>query len=252
MKEVAEKQAATMEAHSSQAEVYTVRPKVGPHKVKENTSRSIKGKCFRCGRQGHYAKDKECPARNQSCRNCNKMGHFQSQCRTKSKSNSGPRVHSVNSRRVNTVEVEADSEDDNGYAFVVDEGDTTGGCVDICIGGVVLHNVLIDSGATCNLVDRNTWEALKGQHIRCKSEKTTTKFYAYASQVALKTVGMFTALVQVGKHETQAEFIVIDGEGKPILGRDTAMKLDVLRIGKVEKPEVNAVSENLFKGIGKL
>jgi len=39
---------------------------------------------------------------------------------------------------------------------------------------------------------------------------------------------------------------------KPILGRDTALKLDVLRIGKPEKPEVNAVSENPFKGIGKL
>jgi len=169
------------------------------------------------------------------------------------KSNSGPYMHSVNSRKVNTVEV--DSDDSNEYAFVVDGEDIPGGCIDVCIRGVVLHNVLIDSGATCNLVDRNTWEELKRQHVRCKSEKTNKKIYAYASQVALKTVGMFTALVQVGKYQTQAEFIVIDGVGKPILGRDTATELGVLRI---RKSEINSVSQcemeypDLFNGIGKL
>jgi len=152
--------------------------------------------------------------------------------------------------------VEVDNDDSNEYAFVIDGEYIPGGCVDVCIGGVVLHNVLTDSGATCNLVDRNTWEELERQHIKCKSEKTTEKIYAYASRIALKTVGMFTALVQVGKHQTQAEFTVIDGVGKPILGRDTAMQLDVLRVGKSEKSQVNAVCENkypnAFNGIGKL
>jgi len=183
-----------------------------------------------------------------------KVGHFQSQCRTKTKSNNGSHKQSANSRRVNTVEV--DNDDSNEYAFVIDGEYIPGGCVDVCIGGVVLHNVLIDSGATCNLVDKNTWEELKRQHIKCKSEKTTKKIYAYASRIALKTVGMFTALVQVGKHQTQAEFIVIDGVGKPILGRDTAMQLDVLRVGKSEKSQLNTVCENeypnVFNGIGKL
>ena len=36
------------------------------------------------------------------------------------------------------------------------------GVVDLCVGGVQLKNVLNDSGATCNIVDRATWENLKG------------------------------------------------------------------------------------------
>jgi len=105
------------QTHSSQAEVYSVRPKVGPSRRSDNRSRG-KGKCFRCGREGHYAKDKECPARNQSCWSCKKVGHFQSQCQTKTKADKGPHVHSSSSRRVNTVDV--DSDDSNEYAFVVD------------------------------------------------------------------------------------------------------------------------------------
>ena len=101
------------------------------------------------------------------------MGHFQLQCRTKTKVDKGPHAHSSSSRRVNTVDV--DSDDSNEYAFVVDGENNAGGCVDMCIGGVVVRDVLIDSGATCNLVNRNTWEALKRQHVRCKSEKTTKK-----------------------------------------------------------------------------
>ena len=78
------------------------------------------------------------------------------------------------------------------------------------------------------------------------------KIYAYGSQTPLKTVGKISTVAEVGNHKTQAEFIVIDGTGMPILGRDTAIDLKVLRVG----PEINAISEmehaGLFEGIGKL
>ena len=45
------------------------------------------------------------------------------------------------------------------------------GVVDLCVGGVQLKNVLIDSGATCNIVDRATWESLKQEGVKCKSRK---------------------------------------------------------------------------------
>ena len=115
-----------------------------------------KGKCFRCGREGHHAKDKECPARNETCRKCNKVGHFQAQCRTKIGVTGN--VLQRKSRNVNAVEIENDDEGE--YAFVVDDRGVCNGCVDVCVGGVMLPNVLIDSGATCNLMDKATWQLL--------------------------------------------------------------------------------------------
>ena len=259
-KEAAEKQAAKMVINKvAQSEVNMTHSKVKHYPKQQKESQGKKGKCFRCGREGHYAKDRDCPARSETCRKCHKTGHFQSQCRTKGAggsgqaSSSGPQSRPKNykGRRVNAVEV--DSEDE--YAFVIEDSlSAHDGCVNMRLGGVTLQDVLIDSGSTCrpNLIDKATWENLKRLHIKCESEKVIKKIYAYGSHTPLKTVGKFSTVVEVGNHKTQAEFIVIDGTGRSILGRDTAVDLKVLRVG----PEVNAIQEmehaGLFEGIGKL
>ena len=40
-------------------------------------------KCFRCGREGHTAKDTNCPAKEKSCAKCKKIAHFAVCCRSK-------------------------------------------------------------------------------------------------------------------------------------------------------------------------
>ncbi len=127
-------------------------------------------------------------------------------------------------------------------AFAVGSGDSfhrSGSVtVDLQVGGVILSGVLIDSGSSCNIIDQNTWEQLKLNGVKCKSEKTNQKLYPYGSSEPLNTLGKFEALANLDGKEVTAEFIVVGSEGRPIMGRKTAMELDVLRLG----PQLNAVS----------
>ena len=115
--------------------------------------------------------------------------------------------------------------------------------------------MLIDSGASTNVIDKGTWEELKSQKIECKSRKCKKKLYAYRSSVPLKVIGCFEARVVLGDRVCGAEFVVIKGKGQPLLGRSTATKLGVLQIGSL----INSISSNIveefkdcFTGVGKL
>ena len=59
-----------------------------------------------------------------------------------------------------------------GPEYVFSVGDDTrqsNGVVTLNVGGIRLPNVLIDSGATSNLLGKSTWEWLKSQRIQCKT-----------------------------------------------------------------------------------
>ena len=62
----------------------------------------------------------------------------------------------------------------NEYAFSVSEGYVCGaesGTVQLNVGGATLRDVLIDSEASCNVVDKETWQDLERQGIKCTSRK---------------------------------------------------------------------------------
>lgn len=114
---------------------------------KQNTSpKKSNLKCYRCGREGHISRDSCCPARNAICRKCKKEGHFEKVCRTKV---------TVNKSKVNEIEEEPD------FAFVIDGKMNNTNTVNAIVGGVLVKELLIDSGATCNIINKGTWEYLK-------------------------------------------------------------------------------------------
>ena len=55
----------------------------GTNAVEENPGRGTKGKrvCFNCGKEGHFAQSKTCPARGRKCNKCGKYGHYASCCK---------------------------------------------------------------------------------------------------------------------------------------------------------------------------
>ena len=68
----------------------------------------------------------------------------------------------------------------------------TGETINVLVGGISVR-MLIDSGASTNVIDKGTWEELKSQKIECKSRKREKKLYAYGSTVPLKVIGCFEA-----------------------------------------------------------
>ncbi|KAJ8017467.1 hypothetical protein HOLleu_45106 [Holothuria leucospilota] len=152
----------------------STRPSSTSNPGKRKTSR--KGNCYRCGRDGHFAKDKDCPARDKQCKKCGLIGHFAICCKTKPRdgksgkgyvdrhklhasrgnSTSGTNPRS-SSETVSYVEPSSSSISNtaSGYAFVVEEkrNPVQSGILDIVAGGVNL-SVMIDSESSCTSL---TW-----------------------------------------------------------------------------------------------
>ena len=45
-----------------------------------------KQKCYACGKMGHFARDKICPARGKTCAKCGDKGHWAACCKSETES----------------------------------------------------------------------------------------------------------------------------------------------------------------------
>ena len=55
--------------------------------------------------------------------------------------------------------------------------------------------------------------------------------WAYGADQALSLKGLFSCEARIADKSVPAKIIVIKGKGVPLLGKDTAMELGVLKIG---------------------
>ena len=133
-------------------------------------------RCYRCRLEGHFARDPECRARLATCMKC-KIAKV---CKTKEEDPNRPRKGNI--RQVTK---------DEDFAFTLQSSERDIPTVDIELGGVRLEGVLVDSGSTCNVIDRVTWETLKEKKVRCVSRKSNRKLYSYGSNEPLTTAGEF-------------------------------------------------------------
>lgn len=211
--------------------------------------------CFACGEAGHMAKSSNCPARGRTCRRCQQLGHYEAMCR-KRKAESG-----VTSKPRKVFSVDNQAENDKPESEKIDRAETEqkvyyafyGGnetnVLPGIIGGVCVE-LLVDSGADVNLIKQETWEVMKQSKVRViKSVKGCTKtLKGYGSDKPLAVIGSFEAEIVIGTKSGVAEFFVVKGGQKDLLGDLTAKQLGVLKIGL----DINNVASSLGKPFTKI
>lgn len=223
--------------------------------------------CYRCEYKGHQQWEERCPARGKKCDNCNAIGHFAKMCKTKTAGNEkkkgGRNWERRNSEKKDRIQLTEETRgfegiciwtDRKGCSMCNSREDCGGAGEKIVVRGVPLE-VVVDSGASCNVIDEDTWKMCKIKNIKCDSRKTNKEIFAYAQNSKLELIGEFTSKTKVGRKEVMADFIVIKGKGKALIGYETAWKLEILKIGiecQVAQVEIKGSKENLFEGIGKL
>ena len=91
------------------------------------------------------------------------------------------------------LQVDQQSTSDDYVFTVVQQG---GAKLNFNVGGVNL-DMLVDSGASVNIVDEETWSCLKEQRLKCTSMKQTKRLFAYASKEPLNIIGTFSCEVYI-------------------------------------------------------
>ena len=217
----------------------------------DGNTRSGKGKkCFSCDQEGHFSGDKKCPACDRACRVCGVIGHVKVKCpraRQRGGGDSGSRGDKVNkgadggrrntgSRRGGgrgrrgrghgrSQETNLVADGNHGpvqhspeFAFSVEQFTgherQSSDLITLTVGGVAVPHVLIDSGATCNVMGQQTWEMLKLEGIKCESRKSARELFAYGGTEPLPTLGTFSADVMLtGNNGCRADLVVKGGQG---------------------------------------
>lgn len=196
-------------------------------------SKSTNYSCYNCGRPGHIASAEICPAKGKVCHSCKRVGHFEAHCRFRklqAKSSVPPKkIRIVEEEKNPTSEHIPDDVGKTYYTFYTGNDSNVMKCE---VGGVALE-LLVDSGSDVNLVTDKAWELLKQRNVRIhKSVKGSAKVLrGYASNVPLTILGTFISDVQVGDKLVRAEFYVIRGGQRCLLGDATSKSLGILKVG---------------------
>ncbi|XP_055645562.1 uncharacterized protein K02A2.6-like [Toxorhynchites rutilus septentrionalis] len=232
-----------------------------PLKQKEDFLQKFKNpemNCFKCGLFGHISSDTRCPARGKWCKRCKKIGHFEARCRMQVRPFSRWKEETVGAKKIravkrtaaqdqkvqelNVIEATEPSSDNSSktyYAFYSGNESNTVKCV---IGGVS-HSMLVDSGAEANLITSDAWKEFKSAGIEVIScNKGSDRILkSYANDTPLTVLGTFTSVVRAGIRSVEAEFFVIQGGQRCLLGDATSKQLGILKIGL----EIDRISENI-------
>ena len=161
--------------------------------------RKTKGKCWRCDKAGHYAK--ECRiSRDHKCTKCGKVGHFESCCYSTSQRGRGVNRRGACGRgksrgrggqterdHVRQLDEEAEKQGSNSDFYVFNADDANeGNVLKLRIEDKII-NIIIDAGASCNLISEQVFNQIAGGKVDLSA--CDKKVFAYAATKPIEPKG---------------------------------------------------------------
>ena len=193
-------------------------------------------KCFNCGSKGHFASN--CRSRTKVNQKSNKSSRQPKSEEARSSYNSGPNRHSSKRHKVRCVDDENVDVEESEVEHSSDEY-----CYAISNSSqkiIVMVNdepvsMIIDSGASCNLITPEIADNLIRHGAKRVSKET--KIWPYGSPPIVSTYYL-DATVNFREVQTRAKLLVVDSNASSLMGKSTAEELGVLKI------MVNALSND--------
>ena len=207
--------------------------------------------CFSCGGTFPHAGGRmKCPARRKKCLTCNKMNHFAKCCRMKGKENKGvlKAVEKESLCGIEKVEAVKHNQDRRPVSSVTVENRE--------------FQVLVDTGATVNVMDEITFKRLLADKVTLRRSSSVLRAYQSNENPSapLKVMGKFEATVESNTRIAPATFHVVKGHTntEPLIGFQTTEDLGLVKVANTVQSEETMTSNllkeyaDLFRGIGKM
>ncbi|XP_048751787.2 uncharacterized protein K02A2.6-like [Ostrea edulis] len=218
-------------------------------------------KCRQCGNRKHEAGER-CVAIGKTCSSCGKRNHFARVCESSVKTkrsepgafrgNSRGKYYGKQSRRqknrpVNMIQ-ETDSDDndldDGNYFFMgmidADINTIENWTTSLRVGDTDVQ-FLMDTGAKCNVITRDTYRRLK---ITTALEKAEALLKSYSGH-KITADGMLTIPLKCNGQTHSMKFYIVDRNAPNILGADACHKLDLVRPMNAISSKTEIVKDNL-------
>ena len=203
------------------------RPKYRQNRTSNNQQNTKK--CYRCGDDYDRDHNRVCKANGKICHICQKKNHLSSCCKSKK------------TETVDKVEYNSNSESEGYESFAVSSKEKTKS-TKLAVNNVEI-TMIIDSGSSINIIDKNTFEEIKKENKNLVLlQNIKTKIFPYASK-PVKTLGYFRATLETkNKITTEKVFVVDHYDAGNLLCFHSAKELDLIQI-KEQSENVNSINK---------
>ncbi|CAB3996492.1 PREDICTED: uncharacterized protein LOC107336737 [Paramuricea clavata] len=219
-----------------------------------NISNSSNIICRNCGRA--YPHTGACPAKGKTCNNCGKPNHFAAVCRGKQKQTRSLTYSNKKhaQRNLKTLDTRSNSSSDEVYLYTM-TNTKHNNKVNVKVGGAKFQTT-IDSSATINVIDHDTFNKMQDIKLTC----TNTKAFAYNTKSPVEFLGKFEAVIETRKRISVATFYIAKAANcGNLLSLSTAQELGLISLHLDKLTSKDAALENIlqkhskvFSDLGKL